>query len=250
MVNRRDDLVIGRQPVLEALKQGRPEKILMVAGQRGASVDSILKLARGRRVPVRRIPRSEFERVVGPLSGCQGVAALVKPFAYLSLDALLSGDVSFQEPPCLVLLDHLQDPQNLGAIIRTAYFAGAEAVIIPRRRAAPITPAARKAAAGAAEKLPVVQVSNMVQTMGRLKQEGYWVYGAEADGDLPFYQADYGVPLALVLGSEGKGLSPLVRRHCDQILYIPMGRPGGSLNVSVAAAILMFTASGRRQGWY
>ncbi len=241
--------MIGRQPVLETLKQGRPLKILLAGNQRGAIISSILELARNKQVPVEQVPKPEFEQTIGPRSGHQGVAALVKPFSYLPLEDLLAGTAPSRGLPWLVLLDHLQDPQNLGAIIRTAHFAGVEAVVIPKRRSARVTPAARKAAAGAAEKLPVVQVNNLVQAIGRLKQEGYWIYGAEVDGDLPYYRADYGVPLALVLGSEGQGLSPLVRRHCDQILYIPMCKPGGSLNVSVAAAIIIFAACGKRQGW-
>ncbi len=162
---------------------------------------------------------------------------------------MLAGLSPAQDPPLLVLLDHLQDPQNLGAIIRTAHFAGAGAVVIPKRRAVQVTPAVRKAAAGAAEIVPLVQVTNLVQAVKLLKQEGYWIYGVEIDGDLPYYQADYRIPLALIMGSEGRGLSPLVRRHCDRVLYIPMAGCGGSLNVSVAAAIVIFAACGQRQGW-
>ncbi len=247
MADSREDLVIGRQPVLETLKQNRPLQILLAGDLKGAVIDSIMKLARNKGVPVKKISKAEFEQVTGSLSGHQGVAALVKPFTYLQLADVLAGPISLQDPPRLVLLDHLQDPQNLGAIIRTAYFAGVKAVVIPKRRSARVTPAARKAAAGAAENLPVVQVNNLVEAIKSLKKKGYWIYGAESDGDLPYYRADFGVPLALVLGSEGRGLSPLARRHCDRMVYIPMGRPGGSLNVSVAAAILIFEACGRHR---
>ncbi len=249
MADLREDLVIGRQPVLESLKQGHPVKILLVGNQKGVIINSIRKLARNKQVPVEQLSKPEFEHAIGFLSGHQGVAAQVKQFSYLSLEDLLAGFVSSRDLPWMLLLDHLQDPQNLGAIIRTAYFAGVGGVVIPKRRSARVTPATRKAAAGAAEKLPVVQVNNLAQTAKRLKKEGYWIYGAETDGDLPYYQADYGVPLALVLGSEGQGLSPLVRRHCDQILYIPMCKSGGSLNVSVAAAVIIFAACSQRQKW-
>ncbi|HHX87201.1 MAG TPA: 23S rRNA (guanosine(2251)-2'-O)-methyltransferase RlmB [Firmicutes bacterium] len=250
MTNRRDDLVIGRQPVLETLKQGRPLKILLAGNQKGSIISSILQLARKKQVPVLRVSKQEFEQTIGFLSGHQGIAALVKPFSYLSLEELLSDSGSFKGLPWLLLLDHIQDPHNLGAIIRTAHFAGVDAAVIPKRRSVQVTTAVRKVAAGAAERLPVIQVNNLVQTIQRLKKEGFWVYGAEVDGDLPYYRADYGVPLALVLGSEGQGLSPLVRRHCDQILYIPMPEPDGSLNVSVAAAVLIFAACSKRQGWF
>ena len=250
MNDNKKELVIGRQPVLETLKQGHPIRILLASGhQRGAIIDSILDLAGSKQIPVEQLSKPLFEKTIGFLPGHQGVAALVKPFSYLSLEELLTGISPSQSPPLLLLLDHLQDPQNLGAIIRTAHFAGVEAVIIPKHRSAQVTPAVRKAAAGAAEILPLVQVTNLIQTVQYLKQAGFWIYGAETDGDIPYYQADYRVPLVLVMGSEGRGLTPLVRRHCDQILYIPMSGSGGSLNVSVAAAIIIFAAVGRRQGW-
>jgi 23S rRNA (guanosine2251-2'-O)-methyltransferase len=148
------------------------------------------------------------------------------------------------------MLDHLEDPQNLGAVMRTADAAGVNGIIIPSHRAAGVTAAVRKVAAGAAERIPVAMVGNLNHAAEALKKEGYWLYAAEADGEEEYYRADYRRPLVLVVGSEGKGLSRLLRQNCDVTLSIPMpGTAAGSLNVAAATAVLVYAVLAQREGW-
>lgn len=245
----RSDLVVGRQAVLELLRSGKPREVLVVLGQKGAIIEEISELAIRKGVPFKTVSRQLFLEYAGGAQGHQGVAALAEPFGYLSLDQLLSGCRNHDRLPLLLLLDHLNDPHNFGSIIRTASAAGALGIVIPERRSVQVTPAVRKAAAGAAELFPVARVINLPRAIEHLKAKGYWVFGVEADGRLPFYRADFSGPLALVFGSEGKGLSPLVRNLCDELLFIPMKGSAGSLNVSVAAAIVIYAAAGRCWGW-
>lgn len=243
------ELIGGRQAVLEALRHGRPFSILMTGGQKGNVIGEITSLAGQKGVPVKRLSRAEFDQTAGELSGNQGLAAYVPPFQYCSLQELIAGARESGEEPFLMMLDHIEDPQNLGAVIRTADAAGLHGLIIPDRRAARVTAAARKVAAGAAERMPVALTGNLNRAAEFLRQEGLWLYGAEADGREPYYRADYRRPLALVIGSEGKGLSPLLRKNCDLILSIPMPGRAGSLNVAVSAAILSYAALAQRKGW-
>ncbi len=244
-----EELVFGRQSVLEALKYKRLRRVYVLEGQRGAIIDEIVSLARQNRVPLVIVSLNEFKALVGDVQGHQGVAALSPPFRYLSLNELLASAAASSRAPFFLLLDHLQDPQNFGSIIRTADAAGLDGLIIPRPRSVRVTPAVRKVAAGAVERMPIALVNNLVRAMEQLKQEGFWIYGAEADGEEPYYKIDYTGPLALVMGSEGRGLSRLVRQHCDRTVYIPMQEKAASLNVAVASAILVYAALARRQGW-
>lgn len=245
-----ENMIIGRQSVLEALRHGHLLKVFMAAGLKGDPVDKISSLARQKGVPLSLVSREELDNLVRGAVNHQGVAALAPPFRYLSLAELIKSAKSSAANPLLIALDHLQDPQNLGSIIRTADAAGVQGMIIPELRSVGITPSVRKVAAGAVERTRVARVKNLVRALQELKQEGFWIYGAEADGKVPYFQADYRVPLVLVAGSEGRGLSRLVRRHCDQTISIPMQGAAGSLNVAVAAAVLIYTAVGRREGWY
>jgi 23S rRNA (guanosine2251-2'-O)-methyltransferase len=244
------ELIGGRQAVLAAIRYGTVKLILLADDTRGEIIADILARAAEVKIPVERLKRQAFLDQAGFISGHQGVAALVPPYCYCELDQLITFSRSRHNPPFLLMLDHLEDPQNLGAIIRTADVTGIDGLIIPDRRAAGVTAAVRKVAAGAAERLKVAQVTNLSQAATRLKAEGFWLYGAEADGDLPYYRADYRLPLVLVIGSEGRGLSTLLRKNCDQTLSIPMpGQAVGSLNVSAAAAVLIYAALGQREGW-
>lgn len=247
---RTEDLVVGRQAVLEVLRRGSPLKVVIAPGQKGKIVQEITAQARRKNVPLEILPCRAFDAFICRASGHQGVAALVKPFPYRTLAELSALAGAAGEPPFLLFLDHLQDPHNLGAVLRTAHAAGVHGVVIPGRRAAPVTFTVRKVAAGAAETLPVARVVNLSRSLEELKKQGYWIYGADADGAIPYYRTDFNRPLVLVLGSEGKGLSPVVRTCCDQILSIPMRRNAGSLNVSVAAGVLIYAAAAQRGGWF
>jgi 23S rRNA (guanosine2251-2'-O)-methyltransferase len=245
-----DELIGGRQAVLAAIRYGTVKRILLIADSRGEIIAEILAHAATSKIPVERLKKEAFLDQAGFISGHQGVAALVPPYRYCDLDQLITASQAQAKLPFLLMLDHVEDPQNLGALMRTADAAGLNGLIIPDRRAAGVTAAVRKVAAGAAERLKVAQVTNLSQAAARLKAEGFWLYGAEADGDLPYYQADYRLPLVLVIGSEGRGLSTLLRKNCDQTLSIPMpGQAVGSLNVSASAAVLIYAALGQREGW-
>ncbi|MFO8192873.1 MAG: 23S rRNA (guanosine(2251)-2'-O)-methyltransferase RlmB [Bacillota bacterium] len=243
------ELIGGRQTVLEALRCGSPRRILLAEGQRGTVIEEITTLARKRGIQCEFLPRNDFGRLTDGINLPQGVAALVSPFSYHTLDELIRISRSAARQPFLLMLDHVEDPQNLGAVMRTADAAGVHGLIIPDRRAAGVTAAVRKAAAGAAERLPVALVGNLNRAAEQLKEEGFWLYGAEAAGDLEYYRADYRRALVLLIGSEGKGMSRLLQENCDQLLTIPMPGKTGSLNLSVAAALLIYTALAQREGW-
>lgn len=218
----------------------------MVEGQRGAIIGEIAALAQGRGIPCKYLNAAAFGRLTQGAPATGGVAAAVSPFNYMGLDQLI-GVLKKKEGKTLVLiLDHLEDPHNLGALIRTAEASGAAAVIIPADRAVSITSTVRKVSAGAAEWIPVARATNLVQVIGRLKEEGFWVYGAEKDGDVPFFQADWDRNVALILGSEGRGISRLVRKKCDALISIPLFGKINSLNVSVAGGIVMYEFNRRK----
>lgn len=244
-----DQLIMGRQPVMEALRRGGVKRLFLMEGQKGKPVDTIRFLAGSTGVPCTLLSRAELNRMLRGNGNHQGVVAVGKPFLYLSLDQLVEDSALCSGHPLLVMLDHLEDPQNFGSIIRTADAAGVHGIIIPKDRSVSITPSVRKVAAGAVERIRVARVANLVRAIEFLKSEGFWIYGSDAGGEFPFYRADYEASVVLVIGSEGRGLSPLVRRHCDRILSIPMTGEAGSLNAAVAAALLIFGAVGRREGW-
>ena len=183
-------------------------------------------------IPVRFEPRNALERLAGTTAH-QGVLALGAATKYADLDDVGAGEL-------VVVLDGVEDPHNLGAIIRTAHAAGAAAVVIPERRAVGLTDVVAKAAAGALEHLPVVRVVNINRALEQLKEQGYWIYGLDERGTEDYSRVDYGAPTALVFGGEGKGLHEQVRKHCDLLLRIPMAGAISSLNVSVAAGVVLF----------
>lgn len=226
--------VAGVHPVREALRARRPiDKVLIAKGTSGPRIQEIVDLCRERNVPVRFEPREALDRV-GKGASHQGIIALGAAHDYVELDTVLEGAKLF------VILDGVEDPHNLGAIIRTAHAAGANAVIVPERRAAPLTETVDKAAAGALEYLPVVRVTNVSQTIERLKQEHFWIYGLDERGTELYNQVEFNLPTAIVLGGEGKGLHQGVQKHCDVLVRIPMAGAVASLNVSVATGIVLF----------
>lgn len=223
----------GIHPVTEALRAGRPlDRVLVAQGAGGPRLQVIVDLARQAEVPVRFEPRAALDRVAGTPAH-QGVVALGAAKQYTDLDAVPAAGI-------LVVLDGVEDPHNLGAIIRTAHAAGAAGVVIPERRAAGVTDVVAKAAAGALEHLPVIRVTNINRTLEELKERGYWIYGLDERGAQDYDRVEFSVPTALVLGAEGRGLHEQVRKHCDVLVRIPMAGKISSLNVSVAAGIVLF----------
>jgi 23S rRNA (guanosine2251-2'-O)-methyltransferase len=243
------DIVVGRQPVLEALRAGRPVNRIVLARDIGrhSIVAEILHLARERRVPIDYAPR---EAIADVAAGAvhQGVLAYAAAREYVDLDDLAAQSNLRGEPPLYVLLDGIEDPHNLGAVIRSADAAGAHGVIIRARRAAGLTTAVSRASAGAVEYVPVARVSNIAAALERLKGGGVWVVGVDAAGASRYTDVDMRGPTAVVVGSEGKGISDVVRRRCDLLASIPMRGGVSSLNASVAAALVMYEAF-RQRGW-
>jgi 23S rRNA (guanosine2251-2'-O)-methyltransferase len=231
------NIVRGRHPVLEALKSGRPiNKILVSEASEGGSLIEILGKARAAGVVVQTVPKAHLQKVAG--ENHQGVVAYVAPREYVELEDVLARQTG--QPPLVLLLDEVSDPYNFGAILRTAEAVGAQGVVIPKRRAVPLTETVAKAAAGAVEYVPVARVSNLVQAMERLQSAGYWIVGADVDGTSMYTQVDYNGPIAVVIGAEGKGLSRLVKEHCDFLVQLPMLGKLQSLNASVAAGVLLY----------
>jgi 23S rRNA (guanosine2251-2'-O)-methyltransferase len=224
----------GVNPVREALRARRPlDKVLIAKGAAGPRIQEIIDLCRAQSIPVRFEPRDSLDRATNN-SAHQGVVAVGSAHSYVELQEIAAG------AKLLVILDGVEDPHNLGAIIRTAHAAGANAVVIPDRRAAPLTETVAKAAAGALEYLPIARVINISQTLEHLKQQGFWIYGLDERGPAQYDRIDYNTPTAIVLGGEGKGLHQAVQKHCDVLVRIPMAGAVSSLNVSVAVGVVLF----------
>jgi 23S rRNA (guanosine2251-2'-O)-methyltransferase len=233
-------ILSGIHPVAEALRAKHPlERVLVAQGAGGPRVQEIIDLARGASIPVRFEPRAALDRLAGT-SAHQGVVAMGAAQRYANLEGIAACEM-------LVVLDGVEDPHNLGAIIRTAHAAGAGAVVIPERRAAGVTDVVGKAAAGALEHLPVVRVTNINRALEELKQRGYWIYGLDERGAETYDQVEYASPAAVVLGGEGKGLHEQVKKHCDALVRIPVAGRISSLNVSVAAGVMLFEWRRRRE---
>ena len=226
-------ILSGIHPIAEALRAGNPlDRILIAQGAGGARLQEIIDLARRASIPVRFEPRASLDRLSGTAAH-QGVVAMGAAKKYADLETAAASQL-------VVLLDGVEDPHNLGAIIRTAHAAGAGSIVIPERRAVGITDVAAKAAAGALEHLPVVRVTNINRALEDLKKRGFWIYGLDERGTTDYDRADYAQPTAFVLGGEGKGLHEQVRKHCDLLVRIPMAGKISSLNVSVAAGVVLF----------
>lgn len=238
--------IYGRNPVLEALRAGSGVSAVLVAQgvKEVGPLAEILRLAHRAGVPVQTVERSALDRRTH--SGIhQGVVAVLKEFAYASLDEVYARAGS--EPLFVLVVDSVQDPQNLGALLRSAEAAGVHGVILPLHRAADISAVVEKASAGAARLVPVVQVTNLVQTLKELKDRGAWVVGVENDpAAQPYDEADLAGPLALVVGSEGQGLGRLVRATCDFLIRLPMRGRISSLNVAIAGSIVLYRALSQR----
>lgn len=241
-----DDVLVGRNAVTEALKAGRGiNKILLASGDREGSVTEIAALAKERGIVVQYVERAKIEALSGGHRH-QGVLAYVAPVPYAELDDILKAAAEKGEEPFLVLLDELEDPHNLGALLRTADATGVHGILIPKRRSVSLNATVAKTSAGAVEYVPVARIGNIVQTLKALKEKGFWVAGADMDGEKAYYEANLTGPLVLVVGSEGKGMSRLTKEACDFIVSMPMVGRINSLNASVAGSILMYESMRQR----
>ena len=232
-----ENLLAGRNPIREALKSGRDiEKLLVQRGELSGSAREIVQLARELHVPVQEVDKVRLDELA---PHHQGMLAYASAYAYSTVEAMLENAAARNEAPFLILLDGVTDPHNLGAIIRSAECAGAHGVIVPERRSVGLTPAAVKASAGAVEHLPVARVTNLNRTIEDLKKQGIWTYAVTMDGT-DYEQVDFKGGVALVIGSEGEGISRLTLENCDQKVSLPLMGELDSLNASVAAGIMMY----------
>lgn len=240
-----EDMVAGRNAVMEALKGSRSVNKLMIAnGSTEGSIKEIIAVAKDKGVNIQYWDRSKLDSIARGIRH-QGVLAQVAPVQYAELEDILQVAKDRNEPPFIVLLDELEDPHNLGAILRTADAAGVHGVLIPKHRSCPLSATVAKTSAGAVEHVPVARVGNLVQTIKKLKQEGLWVAAADMDGK-DYYDTDLTGPLLLIIGSEGQGVGRLVKEQCDFVVRIPMVGKINSLNASVAGSILMYEAMKQR----
>ena len=240
-----EDMLAGRNAVMEALKgSSRINRLMVADGSSEGSIRELIAVAKEKGVPVQFLERSKLDSMAKGIKH-QGVLAQVSPVEYVELEDILSKAREKQEDPFIILLDELEDPHNLGAILRSADAAGAHGVLIPKRRSCPLSATVAKTSAGAVEHVPVARIGNIVQTIKALKEEGLWVAGADMDGK-NYYEADLTGPLLLVVGSEGQGIGRLVKEQCDFIVRIPMLGAINSLNASVAGSVLMFEVTKQR----
>lgn len=241
-----EDIIEGRNAVTAAIKSGRQiDKIYIKKGDNKGSILPIIAKAKERGIQVVEVDQKKLDSM-SETGVHQGVIARIPPYEYKTVDDILNIAKEKGEPPFIVILDHLEDPHNLGSIIRTANCAGVHGVIISKHDGVTLTAAAVKASAGAASFTPVARVSNIAQTIDRLKEEGIWVTGADASGDRSIYEADLKGAVALVVGGEDKGISRLTAQKCDFLVGIPMKGDVNSLNASVAAAIMIYETMKQR----
>ena len=233
----------GRNSVMEFLRAGKVRQIYLKSGRHDERLQEILEEAKSRAVPIKEVEEEELDSMSGGVVH-QGIAALLFPYEYQDMNAVIKKWEG--KDPIFSLLDGVEDVRNLGAIVRTAECAGAACVLLPNHKSSPVTAAAMKTAAGAFAYLPVCRIGNIQQTLKYLKEKGFWVVGTDMDGESLYYEANLKGPLVIVMGAEGKGMSPLTRRMCDFCVRIPMKGKVSSLNVSVAAALLLYEAVKQR----
>ena len=241
-----DGIIEGRNAVIEALRAGTAvDKVYIAKGETDATLGHIASTARGKGIVVVEADRRKLD-AMSVTHSHQGVIAVAAVREYASVSDILQSARDKGEAPLVVVCDELSDPHNLGAVIRTAEAAGAHGVIIPKRRSAGLTAIVAKTSAGAVSYLPVARVANLTALLRELKEEGLWVFGTTADGSTSLYQADLKGPAAIVIGSEGDGMSRLARENCDFLVSIPMKGRISSLNASAAAAVLLYEAVRQR----
>jgi 23S rRNA (guanosine2251-2'-O)-methyltransferase len=241
-----EDYIIGRNPVLEALKSGRDiNKIFILDGLQKGAMAQIAHMANENKVLIQLVPKKKLDQMSD--GNHQGVIAHVAAYQYSELDDLFRIAEQRNEAPFFLILDEIEDPHNLGSIMRTADAVGAHGIIIPKRRAVGLTSTVAKVSTGAIEYIPVVRVTNIARTIDDLKEKGVWIAGTDAKGSQDYRKIDGTMPLGLVIGSEGKGMGRLIRDKCDFLFHLPMAGHVTSLNASVAAAILMYEVYRKRK---
>ncbi|KAB3533606.1 23S rRNA (guanosine(2251)-2'-O)-methyltransferase RlmB [Alkaliphilus pronyensis] len=234
------DKIVGRNPIIEAIKAGREiDKLFIAKGAEEGSIKKLVAMAKDKKIPLQYVERPKLNQLAGGDTH-QGVVAQVAAYEYSHLEAIIQAAKEGDRQPFLLILDEIMDPHNLGSIMRTADAVGVDGIIIPKRRSVGLTAVVAKTSAGAIEYVPVAKVSNIAQTIDKLKNEGIWVAGADMDGEKHHYQQDLKGPIALVIGSEGKGISRLIKEKCDYLVKVPMMGKIASLNASVAAGVLMY----------
>lgn len=234
------EILYGRNPVIEALRSDiTVNKLLIAQGDNSGSLKVILSLAREKQLVYQSVDKKKLDEICGHKNH-QGVVMYISAGEYADVSDILDRAREKNEPPFILILDEIQDPHNLGAMIRTAEACGVHGIIIPKRRSVQLTGAVAKASAGALSHMLIARVSNLPTVIDELKKEGVWIAGTDAGGDTEFFKADYSGPIGIVIGSEGYGIGDLVRKKCDYIITIPMVGKVSSLNASVAAGLVMY----------
>lgn len=242
-----EEFVAGRNSVAEVLKSGRSiNKILVAKGERHGAIKEIIGQARSQGLVVQEVDPAKLDQITEGMRH-QGVVAMVAPVAYAELEDILGKAQENGEQPFIVLLDELEDPHNVGAILRTSDATGVHGVLLPKRRSSPLTATVAKTSAGAVEYVPVARIGNISQTLKKLKKQGLWVVGADMDGDKNYYEADLTGPIVVVVGSEGQGMGRLTKEECDFVVRIPMKGKITSLNASVACSLLLYEVLRQRE---
>ncbi|MRX72564.1 23S rRNA (guanosine(2251)-2'-O)-methyltransferase RlmB [Bacillus lacus] len=240
------EYIMGRNTVIETLKSSREiHKIWVAENSQKGQVQQVTRLAAEKGLTIQYVPKKKLDQMVE--GNHQGVVAQVAAYEYAEVDDILAAARDRNEAPFILILDELEDPHNLGSIMRTADAVGAHGIIIPKRRAVGLTATVAKASTGAIEYIPVARVTNIARTMEDLKKEGIWIVGTDAKGSDDYRNMDGGMPIGLVIGSEGKGMGRLVREGCDFLVRLPMAGKVTSLNASVAAGLLMYEVYRKRQ---
>jgi 23S rRNA (guanosine2251-2'-O)-methyltransferase len=245
----KQEMVYGVHPLHQALALGKREcyKIVLEKGDPPARLSPLLELAQTRKTRVETLPPGVFRKKYGKLNH-QGIVGYFSPIPTLELETLIEQAYASSSHPALVLADEIQDPQNLGALIRSAWVLGLQGLVLPRHRSAPLTETVAKCSAGAIESLPIACVSNLKQGAETLKEKGFWIVGVDMEGDRACYDFDFNTPVALIIGGEEKGVRPILKKTCDFTVSIPMAGELGSLNASTAAAIVFYEILKQRAG--
>ncbi|MCG8606003.1 23S rRNA (guanosine(2251)-2'-O)-methyltransferase RlmB [bacterium] len=241
------EIIYGRNPILEALRAGQELEVILISeSMQGPKTLEIQSLAKRKRVPIKNVPASKIVQLAGN-SKTQGLAAFVTSQLYVTLNQILERATQCKEPPLVALLDGIENPHNLGAILRSADGAGAHGVIIPNRRSVAVTATVAKSSAGAAAHILTSRVSNLSQVIDKLKADNVWIVGADQNAKQAYFEADLSGGVGIVIGGEGRGMRRLIKERCDFLVKIPMFGRVNSLNASVAAALLLFEARRQRQ---
>ena len=242
-----ENQIEGRNSVIELLKSGKDiNKLFVQRGEKHGSILEIIKLAKNNKVIITEIDKSKLDKM-SQTHNHQGVIAIIPPYEYCEVDDILQNAKQKNEDPFILILDQIEDPHNLGSIIRTAECSGVHGIIIPKRRAAQVNSTVNKTSAGAAEYVKIARVNNLNETINYLKEKNIWIYGTDAQGSSYYDEQDYKGGIGIVIGSEGFGMSRLVRENCDFLIKIPMKGKINSLNASVSAAIVMYEVMKQRQ---